>query len=521
MGWRRGYWASSLLLISLAACDHPDPLAPSFMVVDAPASLAASAFSFNQINLTWQDNSPNETGFEVYRSSTGPSGAFALLATTGSRATSYGDFGVAGETQYCYKVRTFRTTGRKNNYSDFSNVACATTPRAPVPLAASGVNALPQAGYVISITWSDNSPDESGFRVERSPTAGGPWTSIGTVNANATAFSDYQVVVEQSACYRVFAFNNYGADPSNVDCTAMPAAPSNLAASVADASVELRWTDNSSVEDGFDVLRFGGNDWSVVAHLPANASTYQDPSLADGAYSYFVRATKDGGTSGSSNVAQVVVATVPPLAPINLDAAPSSSSSVSVYWSNGSTNQDGFRVERSTDGGTSWVGAGNTGVNETWFGDYALPSEQPVCYRVIAFNHLGDSPPSNRDCTTPPAGPTDLTATGLDDVTIELAWTDNSAVEDGYQVWLDDGYGDQLPIAYLDANTTSFQYTEYYAYYYYYYVVAVKDGGSSDWSNWAYATAPAGGSSVRGGSVSRGSPSQPPVLLRGKPRAKP
>ena len=97
----------------------------------------------------------------------------------------------------------------------------------------------------------------------------------------------------------------------------------------------------------------------------------------------------------------------------------------------------------------------------------------------------------------------------------------NSAVEDGYQVWLDDGYGDQLPIAYLDANTTSFQYTDYYAYYYYYYVVAVKDGGSSDWSNWAYATAPAGGSSVRGGSVSRGSPSQPPVLLRGKARAKP
>src|SRR6266705_3932379 len=101
MPWPRGCLAASLVVIS-------------------PASLAATAFSFNQINLTWQDNSSNETGFEVYRSTTGPSGAFALLATTGSRVSSYSDFGVAGETQYCYEVRTFRTTGRKNNYSDFS-----------------------------------------------------------------------------------------------------------------------------------------------------------------------------------------------------------------------------------------------------------------------------------------------------------------------------------------------------------------------------------------------------------------
>ena len=521
MPWRRGCLAAALLLISMVACDHPDPLASSFMVVIPPASLAATAFSFNQINLTWQDNSSNETGFEVYRSTTGPSGAFALLATTGSRVSSYSDFGVAGETQYCYEVRTFRTTGRKNNYSDFSNVTCATTPRSLVPLAASGVTAVPQDGYVISIAWTDNSTDEVGFRVERSPSAGGPWTSIGASNANATTLYDYQVAVEQGVCYRVFAFNTYGAsDASNVDCTAMPAAPSNLAASVANASADLTWTDNSSVEDGFDVLRSGGADWSVVAHLPANASRYQDANLADGAYLYFVRASRDGGASGTSNVVQVVVATVAPLAPINLDAAPFSSNGVSVSWANGSTNQDGFRVERSTDDGTSWVAAGNAGVNDTSFGDYPVPSEQPVCYRVIAFNRLGESPPSISDCTTPPAGPTDVTATGLDDVTIRLAWTDNSAVEDGYQVLVDDGYGNQLLIASLDANTTTFDYVDYYADYYYYSVVAVKDGGYSDWSDWVYPTAPAGVSSVRAGLGARGSPSKQP-LLRARPREKP
>src|SRR5438046_3029762 len=96
LGWRRGWSAAPLVLATLVPCDDADPLAPSFMVVSPPANLAASAFAFNQINLTWQDNSSNETGFEVFRSTTGPSGEFALRDTTGSRATSYGDFGVAG-----------------------------------------------------------------------------------------------------------------------------------------------------------------------------------------------------------------------------------------------------------------------------------------------------------------------------------------------------------------------------------------------------------------------------------------
>ena len=51
MGWHRGHWASSLLLISFLGCDNPEPLAPSFMVVNPPASLAATAIAFNQINL--------------------------------------------------------------------------------------------------------------------------------------------------------------------------------------------------------------------------------------------------------------------------------------------------------------------------------------------------------------------------------------------------------------------------------------------------------------------------------------
>ena len=145
-----------LLVVLFYSCDRPAPLAPGIEAaaggqpgptVPAPSNNSALAVSWSQINVAWRDNSSNETGFEVHRSTTGPSGAFALLATAGANATSYGNGGLAGSTQYCYEVRAFRTTGGKTTYSAFSSAACATTPAVPVPSTPSAVNAAPRLGY--------------------------------------------------------------------------------------------------------------------------------------------------------------------------------------------------------------------------------------------------------------------------------------------------------------------------------------------------------------------------------------
>ena len=59
----------------------------------------------------------------------------------------------------------------------------------PVPLVPSGVNAAPRFdGWAINVTWTDNSTDETGFRVERAATDAGPWTSIGSTGPGATSF---------------------------------------------------------------------------------------------------------------------------------------------------------------------------------------------------------------------------------------------------------------------------------------------------------------------------------------------
>jgi hypothetical protein len=501
MDLRRVSLAWSLLVLTLIACDGRQPLAPSFAVVGTPASLTATAVSFSQINLAWQDNSKNESGSEVYRSTTGPTGTFALRGLTSAGATSYSDGGLSGSSQYCYKVRAFKVSGPNKSYSQFSAVACATTPAPPVPRAPTAVNAVPSFGYAFGVTWTDNSSDETGFRVEHAAASTGPWTSAGTTSANATSLTDYLVSYpypgdDRPGCYRVFAVNSFGdSGPSNVDCTAMPATPTHLAANpIGGTAVDLTWTDNSAVEDGFTVWRYNSaTGWTLIATLPANTTVYHDAGPApDNTYWYTVYATKDGGSSSNSETVQVVLATTPPVAPSGLSVQPTSSSSVYGLWIDQSTNETGFRVERSTDGGVSWVTAATTGIDMSDFGDQAA-AEQRVDYRVIAFNSVGESAPSNTAYTTPPAGPTSLTVAAVDAITVDLAWTDNSDVEDGYDVWVDDGYGNQYFIASLGPNTapkpstTTFRYQDASAYFYYaYFVVAVKDGGYSDPSDFAY-----------------------------------
>lgn len=493
--WRR---LSLLLVALLAACENRDPLAPLFAsskggpTVAAPTNLTATADSYHQIWLAWQDNATNDDGSEVYRSDTGPDGTFTLFTTyPWPNVTAGGNDGLQASTEYCYKVRAYKGTRRPVNYSDFSNVACATTLAVPVPAAPSGVHAVPDAWGRIRVTWNDNSGDESGFRVERSATSSGPWTSVGTTGPNVVSFDDRQPpAVEQPACYRVLAVNSLGASPgSDVACTVRPAAPSGLVATASGSDVDLTWTDNSGVEDGFQISRWTaqGGVANIVATLPANVTSYRDQGLPDDTYYYRVRATKDGGTSEASDAASALVRTMPPVAPV-VDAFPHSSIVASVTWGN-LTSETGYRVERSTDGGLTWVAVGSAGVNQIWFTDGGQPSEQSLCYRVIAFNELGESPPSNTDCTMLPLPASGLVATRVEGPAVDLTWTDNSGVEDGYEVALvfscewEECYVDYISVATLGPNTTSYRDERVYVGEYPYVVFAIKDGGRSSPSN--------------------------------------
>ena len=116
------------------------PFDLTFTAPNAPSGLSATATTHSQIGLTWTDNSNNELGFEIERSTTGTGGPYSPLVTVGANTSSYSDDGLTGSTEYCYRIRAVNGSGS----STYDGPVCATTPAfSNGALALSGSTAQP------------------------------------------------------------------------------------------------------------------------------------------------------------------------------------------------------------------------------------------------------------------------------------------------------------------------------------------------------------------------------------------
>ena len=89
----------------------------------APSNLAATATSASSIKLTWVDNSNNESGFKIERSTDNVS--FTQIAVASANATTYTDSTVNPNTTYYYRIRATNIIG-DSAYT--APAASATTP---------------------------------------------------------------------------------------------------------------------------------------------------------------------------------------------------------------------------------------------------------------------------------------------------------------------------------------------------------------------------------------------------------
>jgi predicted phage tail protein len=89
---------------------------------NAPTALAAASASKSQINLSWADNSTDETGFKVERSTDGQ--LYTQLTTLAAGAKTYASTGLSAGKKYYFRVRAYNSNGN----SAYTAVATATTP---------------------------------------------------------------------------------------------------------------------------------------------------------------------------------------------------------------------------------------------------------------------------------------------------------------------------------------------------------------------------------------------------------
>jgi hypothetical protein len=145
----------------------------------APSHLSATPGS-GQINLTWTDNSTNETGFRVERSMSGMSG-FAKVGSAPANATNYTDSAVSPGPIYYYRVAATNAA----ESSVVSGTASAGLPKLPATVTIGSTNQM----YTGTSRAVSTVTDPAGLSVDvtyngslSEPVNAGSYTVVATIN---------------------------------------------------------------------------------------------------------------------------------------------------------------------------------------------------------------------------------------------------------------------------------------------------------------------------------------------------
>jgi hypothetical protein len=104
-----------ILLLALNGCKKSDDGTVEVIPL-APSELKATVISKDQVDLSWKDNSTNETGYKIERKT--DSGNFTEIGSTATDGTSFSDKTVAINTNYTFRVYSFNKVGKSINYSN-------------------------------------------------------------------------------------------------------------------------------------------------------------------------------------------------------------------------------------------------------------------------------------------------------------------------------------------------------------------------------------------------------------------
>jgi hypothetical protein len=175
----------------------------------------------------------------------------------------------------------------------------------------------------------------------------------------------------------------------------VPAAPQNLAATPGNAQVSLTWSASAGATS-YNVKRSttSGGPYTVIAN--PTSTGHLDTTVVNGTtYFYVVSALNAIGESADSTQASATPsAPTIPAAPSNLTLAANGKKKIRLNWVDNSSNETGFKIERSTDG-VNFAEIATLGANIVTYQNTGLTSGVRYYYRLRATNAAGDSAYSN------------------------------------------------------------------------------------------------------------------------------
>ncbi|UCG33244.1 MAG: S8 family serine peptidase [Phycisphaerales bacterium] len=406
-------------------------------------------------------------------------------------------------------TETFQYTATDGTLT--SNLGTVTVEVVAPPHAPEDVSAY-SGNIVVELNWLPNvEPDLAGYHIYVSPDSGGPYLKITSSPITSTTYRHYPGG-QAPTYYVITAVRDNGAESAfSAEVSGQPTfsshyAPLNLCATPGYEKVYLEWEAPWEFLGTYRIIRtlHDGGGAEIVGELSdKHTTTFVDEAMqwTNGpengvTYDYEVENWTYWDLWGSSSNLVTVTPSesTPPTIPTGVSAV-GGESFVDVTWdANPELDIDEYWVLRATSLGGPYYYRGS--VNDRRYYDLAVAPFTTYYYIIVALDIDGDesdwSEPVSATTggdTTPPAAPTNLTATPGDGV-VFLDWDDNtepdlmayfiyrSTTGGGPYEEVDNDDPSQFP-DYSVVNGTT-----------YYYVVTAKDiaGNESAFSNEASAT---------------------------------
>ena len=406
--------------VAIPASSYGDPMAVNGTVPAAPSNLVATSLSYSKIGLTWTDNSTNETGFEIWRS-TSPTTGFATIGSVGAGVTSYTDSSVAASTKYYYEVRADNLYGESlftmnytmalwrfnNNYADSSgNGHTLTAVGSPI----FDNTTSEQGGYSLKLSGSGQGatiPNTGNFLL----TGYNQLTVAGWIKPSSTTGAN-RVIVD------IGGSDNGLALVLNNTSLIAAVASGNVRSSITTTLNSTAWNHVAIVYNGDSLLlyvngvlaasttslsfhtlatttngsRFGETNGTNAFNTTGSAfgGWIDDFGIYSTAFTPDVIATLMGFTYGQSNTTTQALPAIP-AAPSGLTAQAVSSSSIAINWTNNAVNATSIQVYRSANNDQQFVPWATLPVTATSYTDNNLFSNAIYYYKVEAVNAGGAS----------------------------------------------------------------------------------------------------------------------------------
>ena len=290
----------------------------------APAGLTATANGSAEVDLAWANTAANAAGVTIQRSTDGVN--YATLITLSASASSYADTGLSPLTTYTYRVLATNAGGAS---PATAAVAATTSPSTTTP----------------------------------TPIGQLPWTSA---TAGWSAPQVNQTIKNKTISLRGTTY------ATGIGTHASSTIAYTLAGRFGTFTADVGIDDETNGQGAADFQIYGDGkllyDSGVltgttpVARAVVNVTGVQTLTLiaAPG-----VAGSIDYDHADWAGAQLTVAAPVPvvPAAPTNLTATVGSTSTVYLGWTNAATNNTGFSVDRSADGGATWTARGGGHVD--------------------------------------------------------------------------------------------------------------------------------------------------------------